>query len=112
MTTTEQLKYKKIAAITATVMLLLAIPPMWPYAYYQILRWVVAGAAVFIGYLSYQGGKKEWVGVMAAIAVLFNPIAPIHLSKETWVIFDFAAAAIFVAALRFIKPKTHQPKVH
>lgn len=102
--TEEQMQYKRIVAIVAAAMLLLAIPSIWPYGYYQILRWVIAGAAVFIGYLAYQFGKKWWLGVMVAIAIVFNPIAPIYFSKEVWVVFDFIVAVVFLASLRFVEP--------
>ena len=101
MITAAQLKHKKIAAIVAAVILLLAIPSIWPYAYYQILRWVVTAAALYIAYVAYRLGRKSWVGVMIAMAVLFNPLLPIHLDKEMWSIIDFVAAVAFLTSLRF-----------
>lgn len=103
MTIIEKLKYRRIAVIVSVVMLLLAVPSLFPYGYFQLLRWAVAGTAIYSGYLSYGLGKKEWLWVMAVVAVLFNPIAPIHLDKEVWVVVDVAVAILFLISLRFIK---------
>jgi hypothetical protein len=40
---------------------------------------------------------------MALIAIFFNPIAPIHLGKEVWVIIDFIVAGLFLASIFKIK---------
>ena len=46
------------SSISAACILLLAIPDIWPYAYYQILRFAVCGAALYNGYTAYATGKK------------------------------------------------------
>lgn len=100
----EIIKYKNIASAIAILMLLLAIPSgIWPYGYYQILRWVVAGVAVFAGYVAYKLEEKIWIWLMGLTALLFNPIAPIYLAKETWVIIDLIIAVIFLISIFKIK---------
>ena len=99
----EKLTYRKIAVIASVIMLLLAVPSLFPYGYFQLLRWVVAGTAVYSGYLSYKLNNKAWIWVMGIIAVLFNPIVPIHLEKEMWVVIDVIVAVLMLTSLRFIK---------
>ena len=100
----EVIKYKNIASVIAILMLLLAIPSgVWPYGYYMILRWVVFGAALFILWTSYKLKQNTWIWIMGAVALLFNPIAPIHLDKETWVVIDFIAAGTFLISIFKIK---------
>ena len=100
----EVVRYKNIASVIAILMLLLAIPSgIWPYGYYIILRWVVFGTALFILWTAYKLKRNTWIWIMGAIALLFNPIAPIHLNKETWVIIDFIVAGIFLISLFKIK---------
>ena len=106
MTALEQQKYKNILSVVAGIMLLLAIPPIWPYGYFQILRWVVAGAAGFNAYTAYQLNRKIWLWIMVAMAVLFNPIAPIHLTKEIWAVFDLLAAITLFVSIVKIKPQS------
>lgn len=82
-------------------MLLAAIPPMWPYAYYQLMRIVVCIAAALAAYHAYKTSRTGWVWVLGATAILFNPIAPIHLDKESWVVPDLIGAIVmFVAAAK------------
>lgn len=103
MITQEQQKYQRILSVIAGIMLLLAIPSIWPYGYFQILRWVVAIAAGFNAYVAYKVNKQVWLWIMVAIAILFNPIAPIHLTKEIWVVIDIIAAVLFFTSLKYIK---------
>ena len=82
-------------AIVSGIMLLLAVPTFWPYGYYQLLRWVVAGSAAYIAYQKYELDSKFWMWLMIAIAILFNPIVPFHLDKEVWIVVDVVVAVIF-----------------
>ena len=51
----------------------------------------------------YQAKKATWVWIMGIIAVLFNPIEPVHLSKGIWQPIDFATALIFLTQIIAIK---------
>lgn len=98
--------FLKTLSVIAAIMLLLAVPSIWPYAYFQILRWVVAIVAALNAYRAYEHNKTEWVVLMVGTAILFNPVAPIHLSKDTWVVLDIAAAILmFVAAKKLAHEK-------
>ena len=105
MITKEQQKYKKILSIIAGIMLLLAIPSIWPYGYFQILRWIVTGTAVYNGYIAHKIHNGFWLWTMIIIAVLFNPIAPIHLDKEIWMIIDLVTASLFITSIWKMKMK-------
>ena len=105
----KTIKYKQITSIVAILMLLLAIPSgLWSYGYYQILRWIVAGTALFIAYIAYHLEKQVWIWIMAIIAILFNPIAPIYLSKEAWVIIDLITSIIFFVSM--LKVRNYEKK--
>jgi len=104
----EFIKYKKMVSIIAIIMLLLAIPSeIWPYGYYILLRWVVTGAALFVLWIAYELKKKAWPWVMGAIAILFNPIAPIYLNKGNWVVIDLIVAALFLISIFKIKRRNN-----
>lgn len=70
-----------------------------PYGYYQILRWVIAGVTGYSAYLAYQQNKISWTWILGITAVLFNPIAPIHLEKETWSVINIITAAIIFTSI-------------
>lgn len=99
----ETIKYKNIASVIAIIMLLLAIPTFWPYGYYILLRWVIALGALFLVWVAYNLKKTFWVFLMGIVAILFNPIIPIHLDKEIWVIIDFIVAILFLVSIFKIK---------
>lgn len=87
--------------ILAGLMLLLAIPSdLWSYSYYQLLRWVVMIVAAYSAYSAYKTKNTKWIYIMGAIAILFNPIAPIFLEKGTWQILDFITAVTFFISLK------------
>ena len=74
--------YQSVSLIAAGVAALIAVPSIWPYGVYQLVRWVICLSA---GYNAYQQGVKEkyfWASTFVFIAILFNPIAPIHFDKE------------------------------
>ena len=92
------MKSINIFSIIAGVMLLLALLPVWPYGYFQILRWVVAGVAIHNAFRAYERDKTNWVWGMVIITFVFNPIEPIHLEREIWAIVDvLAAVAMFLS---------------
>lgn len=74
-------------------MLLLAIAPM-PYGYYKILRWVACGTFGFAWVVSYQKNHEVLPWMFGALAILFNPVYPIVLTREVWFFFDIGAALL------------------
>jgi len=83
----------KTLIIIAILFLLGAVFLHFPYSYYQLLRWVVCAAAVMLAYKT-TGGKQA---VAVTIALLFNPIIPVHLDRSTWAVLDAGAAVSFAS---------------
>ncbi|MFA6135751.1 MAG: DUF6804 family protein [Candidatus Paceibacterota bacterium] len=71
----------------------------WSYGYYQILRWVVCIVGIYSAYLANKNHGNTWIWIFGSIAVLFNPIIPFYLLKETWQILDIMATIIFFISL-------------
>lgn len=77
------------------VLLILAIAPM-PYGYYVFLKITTCLAAI----REVREATPIILGrplpiLWIIIAILFNPVIPIPLRKESWVIVDGITAAIF-----------------
>ena len=70
-----------------------------PYGYYQLLRIIVTVAAVWVAFSFYGKGKMVGVAAFAAIAVIFNPIAKIHMEREIHAVFNVLTALIFMVGL-------------
>jgi len=92
----DQINLLKGAIIVSIVMLFLGIPTGWPYGYYTLLRWVVTASAIFAVYITYNLKKNVWVIPLIIVALVFNPLVPVYLAKETWVLIDFVSAIFFL----------------
>ena len=81
-------------------MLVLALG-RWPYGYYMLLRVVVLAAALLIAGLIYQRAKPFtlWLGLFVVVAVIFNPIVPLHPDARGVVHFEFGRSSIIRRAL-------------
>ncbi len=91
-----------IPALIAAAMLLGALAK-WPYGYYQLLRFVVCGVSVYTAFMAY-GWQKIWaMWLFGFVALLFNPLIPIHLSRELWQPIDVICAILFIYAIATLK---------
>lgn len=87
---------KKPIHVAVAVLLLFALLPL-PYGFYQFLRVAVFSAAGFLAWQMFNSKHNGWMVVMIAMALLFNPIAPIYFSRELWMLLDLIAANLFIA---------------
>jgi len=88
--------------IISGIILLLGIPPVWPYLYYILLRLIIFCISVYAAYKFYKLSHGGWALVFGVIAFLFNPISPVYMSKVSWIPIDFVSAIIFFIAA-FVK---------
>jgi uncharacterized membrane protein YhfC len=106
------MEMKKIlpALNTITALFLLIGIFSLPYGYYTFLRIIVTTCGALNVYFAFQE-KKQFVLILSVlITILFNPIIPIYLQKETWVALDIIAALIIVSNIFFIKRPGDNPK--
>ena len=77
-------------------MLLFAIG-RWPYSYYMLLRVVVLAAALLLAGLIYQKAKTFtlWVWLFVIVAIVFNPVVPLHLTRGIWSLLNLGSVVIF-----------------
>ena len=92
-----------VVAVAAIPMLALiwGMQPGNPYGYFVFLRIVVClGAFVFTAI--FAGQKRETlVVIFAGIAILFNPVLPIYLTREKWLVIDAATIVIFAVGFGY-----------
>jgi hypothetical protein len=90
------------AAISATWMLIAALGKN-PIEFYSILRWITCLSAVALTVRGDIQGSLKWAYVLVPIAVVFNPIVPIHIHGArsdiliAWQSIDVVAAFMLVA---------------
>lgn len=92
----NELTHAALWLLPAT-MLLIAILPL-PYGYYTLLRIVFCITASIMAFNVYSKTNSLgfWVITFALIALLFNPIIPVFLTRELWFFIDIAVAGLFV----------------
>ena len=87
------MKFKSLRYIAA-VMLLIAIGGI-PYAYYTLLRWVICISSIIMIAIAVDEKKIGWQIIFGLMALLFNPLLPIHLNRDLWFYIDCIGASIF-----------------
>jgi len=90
------MNFKKSRMI-ASGMLLIAVLDL-PYGYYTLLRIVVFIVAGIIAFLAFKNDKELLLILFGAISILYNPIIPVYLNKNTWIIID-VLVAVFVLSI-------------
>lgn len=79
-------------------LMLLSATGRHAYDFYTLLRWVVCATGIWV-VVEARICRQNWaVTTFAALALLFNPIMPVHLSRGVWQPIDVVAALLFVAA--------------
>lgn len=93
--------------ITAAIILFIAIGDH-PYSYYQLTRWVTCIASFYAAY-TYHNAQKTWLmWLFIALGILFNPIAPFYLEKETWQVFNLIGGVLFSISVFIYKNSKHE----
>lgn len=94
-------RFIKYFIILNIFMLLVAIAE-WPYGYFTLLKWITCITSIFVTFQAFEK-NIDWAKVVfIVIAILFNPLAPIYLSRSTWIPLDIITAILFIFAIRII----------
>lgn len=84
----------KISRLIACGLLLLAIASL-PYGYYKFLRIAITIIAGLSAFSVFEKENKLLFIIFLAIAILFNPVIPIHFDKDTWTPIDLLSGLFF-----------------
>jgi len=88
--------------IFLSIIMLLGAIAEWPYGYYTFLRWITCISSILVAFQAFEK-NIDWAKVVfIIIAILFNPLAPIYLSRNIWIPIDVITAIIFIFAIRMI----------
>ncbi|PKP61687.1 hypothetical protein CVT91_02310 [Candidatus Atribacteria bacterium HGW-Atribacteria-1] len=88
--------------IILTIFILFGAIAEWPYGYYILLRWITCITSILVAFQAFEK-NIDWAKVVfIVIAILFNPLAPIYLSRSTWIPIDIITAIFFIFAIRMI----------
>jgi hypothetical protein len=94
-------------------MLLWALNPANPYAYYILLRWVCSAVFAFLALQASVGQQQGWVWLLGVTAAIYNPIIPVHLTREIWTVVNVVSIGIAVASIFAVKSADaeHKPTI-
>jgi hypothetical protein len=67
-----------------------------PYGYYQFLRLIVTGYAAYVSYVYFRRGPSHWGWAFGTVALLYNPLFLVTMSKEFHTLVNFIVAGLVV----------------
>ena len=75
-----------------------------PYLYYEFLRVFVFIISIILTIQAFRKvNKTGFEYLYLGIVILFNPISPIYVSKDVWVIFDVFTIILLGISLAYDK---------
>ncbi len=90
--------FKLFCLIPAILLIIAPILPL-PYSFYIFLRYVITISSLLVIYRLYSQAfliiELETTIGMIVIAILYNPIFPIHLSREMWLPINFITSGLY-----------------
>jgi hypothetical protein len=94
---------RQIPLISAALMSLVAMMPGMPYSYFMLLRIVMCGVMLVAAWGAYERKKIRLSWICVIVAILFNPVLKVHLTRECWWWLDVVAAAWCMALVKMQK---------
>jgi hypothetical protein len=86
---------RNIFWIAPIVIMAIGLLPM-PYSFYSLSRIVVSACSVYFAVQLFKKADMTFVWVFGFLAVLYNPIVPVHLyDKEIWIVINIVTSIIF-----------------
>ena len=87
-------------------MMLWALYPNNPYGYYVLLRWVSCPTLAYFAFVSHESKQDSWVWFFGISVLVFNPLIPLHLTREIWSVLNLVvigALAAFAVSNKIFK---------
>jgi len=79
-------------------LLLWALVPLNPYGYYSVMRWIVCATFIYLAARSYEQQSQTWVWVWGVTAGIYNPIFPVHATREFWSLVNIVTIGVVAFA--------------
>ena len=89
------MKEKNILGKIVAGVLFFGVLPL-PYGYYTLLRIIVLIGSIIYCSHYFEKNNINLVYLFGFIGILFNPVLPVYLSKEIWIVLDFIGGFFFL----------------
>jgi pSer/pThr/pTyr-binding forkhead associated (FHA) protein len=100
-----------IPQLVSILLLLIAFDTGNPYAYYTLLRWICCGCFTYLAFTALDRGKSEWAWILGVLALLYNPIWPLHLTRQMWTSINVATIGLAVVSVMALRPRDSNEEV-
>ena len=97
-------KSRKYAALgISAAALLLAALTRGPYLFYVLLRLLVCAVSVDWSRRAYGEKRTAWAWIFGGIAVLYNPLLPVHMNRSDWELVNLLTAIFFLVCIAIFR---------
>jgi len=103
------MKRNWILQTICSVMLIWALNPDNPYEYYTLLKWVCCCVFLYLARKAFKQKQEGWIWILIILALFYNPIFPVHLTREIWTIVNIVTIIIIQSSV-FLLPGNKQKK--
>jgi len=88
------------------VFLICAVVGDWPYDFFVLLRVVIFTSSIIALVAIWKADRSSnWLGVLLATVVIYNPLLSLHLHKSTWNYLNWAAIIVLGLLCSVLKPE-------
>lgn len=101
-------KKRNALLLIASIVLFLALFDGWQYGFFTLLRFVVCGATAYMAWKLYKEDRSGWSWFFGFIAILFNPIIPIHLSRDVWIFIDAITGILLLGSMIILRSQNRK----
>jgi len=93
----RSVKNEGILLGACVVALVIAAFTRMPYFFYVLLRVLICTASAYFSAKRYKEHRTPWVWTFGAIALLFNPVFPVRMTRPDWQVINVVTAIFFTA---------------
>jgi hypothetical protein len=95
----------RIPFVMSIIALLVTINANVSYDFFVLLRVLVFVTCIACGTALWKTDQKgtTWFWIMVSIAVIYNPLLPIHLKRETWELINLVTIPVFCLLCFLVK---------
>ena len=94
-----------IARVIVSLLLIWALA-RHPIGYYSMLRIVTTGVCAFGLYLATKSERIGWAFVFGGIVILFQPLVPFRIKRDTWQYLDIGTAVFLLASIPLLRKRS------
>lgn len=99
---------KNLLLVTSILILVFAVlGESFDYGFFTLVRLTVSGTTTYLAWRAHEANQRRWIWAFGTIAVIFNPLLPLALGRDIWVLADLLTIVALTASIfRFKDSKT------